>query len=115
VRFVAGGITIYHERTENHDDEDPKMSSFMGGSAYTMAREIAEGYIQVSDRTDRNMSPADLQKLSHELDRHQRELRGEPSATDDSAQLQARQRKLLRLRTALMVLNSYRQRTRVKV
>ena len=91
------------------------MSGFMGGSAYNMAREIGEGYIQVSDRTYRNMNAAELQKLSHELDRHQRELRGEPSATDDSAQLQARQRKLLRLRTALMVLNSYRQRTRVKV
>jgi hypothetical protein len=91
------------------------MSGFMGGSAYNMAREIGEGYIQVSDRTYRNMSPAELQKLSHELDRLQRELRGEPSATDDSARLQARQRKLLRLRTALMVLNSYRQRTRVKV
>ena len=91
------------------------MSGFMGGSAYNMAREIAEGYIQVSDRTYRNMSVPELQKLAHELDRFQRELRGEPSATDDSAHLQARQRKLLRLRTALMVLNSYRQRTRVKV
>ena len=87
------------------------MAGFMGGSAYNMAREIAEGYIQVSDRTYRNMSVAEMQKLAHELDRHQRELRGEPSATDDTAQLQGRQRKLLRLRTALMVLNSYRQRT----
>jgi len=91
------------------------MSGFMGGSAYNMAREIAEGYIQVSDRTYRNMSIPELQKLGHELDRYQRELRGEPSANDETAQLQARQRKLLRLRTALVVLNSYRQRTRVKV
>ena len=91
------------------------MSGFMGGSAYNMAREIAEGYIQVSDRTYRNMSVSELQKLAHELDRFQRELRGEPSANDDTAQLQGRQRKLLRLRTALMILNAYKQRTRVKV
>lgn len=115
MRFSTRGIRIYHERITFPYDEELQMSGFMGGSAYNMAREIGEGYIQVSDRTYRNMSPAELQKLAHELDRHQRELRGEPSANDDSAQLQARQRKLLRLRTALMVLNSYRQRTRVKV
>ena len=49
------------------------MSGFMGGSAYNMAREIAEGYIQVSDRTYRNMGVSDLQKLAQELDRYQRQ------------------------------------------
>jgi hypothetical protein len=89
--------------------------SYMGGSAYNMAREIAEGFIQVSDRTYRAMSASELQTLAHELDRHQRELRGEPSAKDDTVQLQSRQRKLLRLRNALMILNAHRQRNRVKV
>jgi hypothetical protein len=90
------------------------MSGFMGGSAYAMARDIAEGYIQVSERTYKNMSASELQILSHEMDRHSRELRGEATANNDTAQLQARQRKLLRLRTALTVLRSYQQRTRVR-
>jgi hypothetical protein len=90
------------------------MAGFMGGSAYNMAREIGEGYIQVSERTYRSMGVADLERLAHEIDRYMRELRGEPSANDDTAQLQARQRKLLRLRTAMTVLRAYQQRTRVR-
>ena len=88
------------------------MSGFLGGSAYNMAHEIAEGFIQVTDRTYRSMQSADLQRLAHEIDRHMRELRGEPSASDDAAQLQARQRKLLRLRSAMSILRAHQSRTR---
>jgi len=88
------------------------MSSFLGGSAYNMAHEIGEGFIQVTERTYRGMGVPDLQKLAHEIDRHMRELRGEPSAGDDAAQLQARQRKLLRLKSALGILRAYQNRTR---
>ncbi|HXV77211.1 MAG TPA: hypothetical protein VD788_12915 [Candidatus Polarisedimenticolaceae bacterium] len=87
--------------------------AFMGGSAYNMAREVAEGYVQVTERTFRAMSAGELGQLAHEMDRHQRELRGEPSANDETAQLQARQRKLLRLRTAINVLRAFQQRNRV--
>ena len=87
------------------------MSSFLGGSAYTMAHEIAEGFVQVTDRTYRGMAAADLQKLAQEIDRHMRELRGEPSATDGPVELQARQRKLLRLRGALSILRAHQSRS----
>jgi len=86
------------------------MSGFLGGSAYNMAHEIGEGFIQVTDRTYRGMTPSDLKKLAHEIDRHMRELRGEPSATDSAAELQARQRKLLRLRGALTILRAHQSR-----
>jgi len=88
------------------------MSGFLGGSAYNMAHEIAEGFIQVTDRTYRGMAAADLQRLAHEIDRHMRELRGEPTAGDDPPQLQARQRKLLRLRSALGILRAQQNRQR---
>jgi len=88
------------------------MSGFLGGSAYNMAHEIAEGFIQVTDRTYRGMAAADLQRLAHEIDRHMRELRGEPTAGDDAPQLQARQRKLLRLRSALGILRACQNRRR---
>jgi hypothetical protein len=89
--------------------------AFMGGSPYNMAREIAEGYVQVTERTCRSMNPGELAQLTHELDRHSRELRGEPTANVETALLQARQRKLMRLRAALSVVSAYRQRSRVKV
>ena len=89
------------------------MSGFMGGSAFTMARDISEGYIQVTDRTYRGMSTADLQRLAHELDRHMRELRGEATAHLDTPEVQARQRRILRLRTALMILRHHQQKSRV--
>jgi hypothetical protein len=88
--------------------------AFLGGSAYNMAREIADGFIQVTERTYRAMAAGELNKLAHELDRHTRELRAEPSARDEPAQLQARQRKLLRLRSALGILRAYQQRNRVR-
>lgn len=89
------------------------MSGFMGGSAFTMARDIAEGYVMVTERTYRGMSASDLQRLAHEMDRHMRELRGESTVNEDNPQLQARQRKIIRLRTALMVLRTFQQKTRV--
>lgn len=88
------------------------MSGFLGGSAYNMAHEIAEGFIQVTDRTYRGMATADLQRLAFEIDRHMRELRGEPTAGDDAPQLQARQRKLLRLKSALGILRACQSRNR---
>lgn len=88
------------------------MSRFIGGSAFAMARDVAEGFVQISDRSFRGMSAAEVQQLAQEFERHMRDLRGEPSAGDESAVLQARQRKLMRLRTALVVLRGAQQRNR---
>jgi len=88
------------------------MSNFMGGSAYAMARDIAEGYCQATDRTFRRMSVAELNQLSHEMDRYMRELRGEATAGLESAALQARNRKLQRLNSATVVLRNVQQQAR---
>ena len=87
--------------------------AFMGGSPYNMAREIADGYVQLNERACRSMNRGELSQHSHELDRHSRELRGEPTANVDSQALQARQRRLMRLRSAMTVVGAFRQRTRV--
>ena len=86
------------------------MSKFMGGSAFSMARDIGEGYVLVNDRSFRNMSNGDMNQLAQEIDRHMRELRGEPSAGEETAATQARQRKILRLRGALTILRAYQQK-----
>jgi len=76
-----------------------------------MARDIGEGFVIVSDRTFRAFDPSQLSQLSHEIDRLLRELRGTPNEPE-LAVLQARQRKILRLNGALVVLRSHRARTR---
>lgn len=86
------------------------MSGFMGGSAYSMARDIGEGYFAVTDRTFRKMSPAEINQLAHEIDRLLRELRGSQFPGDELQQIQARNRKIQRLNSAVMVLRGYRQR-----
>ena len=91
------------------------MSGFQGGSAYSMARDIAEGFVQVSERTYKKMTPSEMQKLTHEMDRHMRELRGEAVANAPTAEMQARQRKILRVRNALGILRAYQQKVRTPV
>ncbi len=87
--------------------------AFSGGSAYSMARDIAEGYSTVNERTFKNFLRSDLDQLTFELDRHLRELRGEIPAQDDTPALQQRNRRIQRLNTAIVVLRSYRQKSKL--
>ncbi len=87
--------------------------AFSGGSAYSMARDIAEGYSTVNERTFKNFLRSDLDHLTFELDRHLRELRGEIPAQDDTPALQQRNRRIQRLNTAIVVLRSYRQKSKL--
>ena len=87
--------------------------SFSGGSAYAMARDIAEGYSTVNERTFKNMVRSDLDQLTFEMDRHLRELRGDQPSLDDLQAIQLRQRRMQRLNSALMMLRSYRQRQKI--
>ncbi len=87
------------------------MSGFLGGSAYAMSRDIAEGYVLVTERTFRGMQAGDLSKLSHEIERYMRELRGAQVSTDEIAVIQARARKVQRLNGAMVVLRAYALKT----
>ena len=77
-----------------------------------MARDIADGYSTVNERTFKNFLRPDLDQLTFELDRHLRELRGEIPAQDDTPALQQRNRKIQRLNTAIVVLRSFRQKSK---
>jgi len=61
-----------------------------GGSAYAMSRDIAEGYTLVTERTFKTLTPAELDKLVFEMDRHLRELRGDQPPLDDIPAIQVR-------------------------
>lgn len=88
------------------------MSRFLGGSAFSMARDIADGFVQVSERTYKSMGEGEMAQLAHEIDRHMRELRGESGVQEGAADLQARQRRIMRLRHAMTVMQAYQQKTR---
>ena len=88
------------------------MASFQGGSAYAMVREIAGGFLAVTDRSFIRYAPSELQQLDFEITRLQTDLRGAQSAADDLPAIQKRNRQLQRLNTARMILRSYRQKSK---
>ena len=80
------------------------MSPFVSGSAWAMARDISNGHMLVTDRTLKNLTSAEIQQLSFELERLVRDLRGEKVDLEDIVALRDRNRKLSRLtRVAGMV------------
>jgi hypothetical protein len=87
--------------------------AFPGGSAYAMARDVAEGYLVVTERSFKTMTRSDLDQFTFEADRYLRELRSEQPALDDVPALQQRQRRMQRLNGALLIVRSYRSRQRV--
>jgi hypothetical protein len=78
-----------------------------------MARDIAEGYLLVTERTFKPLGRPDLDQLTFELERHLRELRGDQAPLDDVQAIQARNRKIQRMNTAMMVLRSYRAKAKL--
>ena len=78
-----------------------------------MARDVSEGFLQVTERTFKLFSRPDIDQLSMEFDRLLRELRAEQPSLDDHAELQKRQRKLQRVNTALVVMRAYRAKQKM--
>ena len=81
------------------------MGNFIGGSAYAMSRDIAEGLILVNTNTFKKFSPVELKQLAFELDKVQKEARSDQPAGDDTQAIQKRGRKLGRITTALQIIN----------
>ncbi len=91
------------------------VSKFIGGSAFAMARDIGGGFVNVTERTFKAMTASDINKLVFEIDRLLRELRGAQLGTDDIEVVKARNRKIQRLNTAVMISRTYRQKHRKPV
>jgi hypothetical protein len=82
----------------------------MGGSAWAMAQQIGDGFILVNERTFKPFLRPELEKLAFEMDKILREVRSEQPPLDALQMIQARQRKMGRLTSALSMLRSYQQR-----
>ncbi len=72
-----------------------------------MARDIGGGFVLVTDRTLSRMSRAEIDKLSFEVERCLRDIRGAPSADLETLELQRRHRKMLKLGSAQRVLRAH--------
>ena len=82
------------------------MSSFMGGSAFAMASQIAEGYILVTNATIKKLNKSERVSLEAELEKILRDIRGEQPPLDDTPALQKRNRKISRINQAKMIVRN---------
>ncbi len=88
------------------------MSAFLGGSAYTMVRDVAEGYIIATELTFKKFQAAEFQQFGFEADKLLREIRGNVPPTGDIDATQKRHRKMQRLQQAMTIANNVRSRVR---
>jgi hypothetical protein len=86
------------------------MGSFMGGSAYAMSRDIAEGYVLLNATVLKSFTESELMQLRQQLEKVQREIRADQPATDDVQAIQKRGRKISRISSALLILDTRRKR-----
>lgn len=84
--------------------------TFPGGSAWSLARDIAEGVQLVTERTFKSLSRADLDQLTFEIDRALRDLRSVAVPLEDITAIQQKNRKLQRLNGSIILLRAFRQR-----
>lgn len=89
------------------------MANFPGGSAWAMARDIAGGYVLVTARTFERMARTDLDKVSFELERCLRSIRGDQPDLEDIQALKQRNRKMQRLNQARTMLQAVRRKRRI--
>jgi hypothetical protein len=88
------------------------MGSFQGGSAPAMARQICDGFTLVSQVSLKRLSLEQMTSLEFELDKRLRETRGEPVDLEDQPSLQARNRRISRIESAMRVLRHTVQQRR---
>jgi hypothetical protein len=88
------------------------MSVFLGGSAYNMVRELADGFIIVTERTFKQYKPQDLTDFQMEADKLLREVRGNQPPVTDLEGTQKRQRRMQRLQQSITIINAVRSRNR---
>jgi hypothetical protein len=88
------------------------MSPFLSGSAWAMARDISNGHLLVTDRSLQPLNAGELNKLTFEIDRHTRELRGDQPDLNDINALRERNQKLARLTRVSRMIQLWRMENR---
>ena len=79
--------------------------AFLGGSAYAMANQIAEGFTTLSAVHLKRLTQPEMHQLKMELEKLQRNIRSEHFDPTEGDMLQKRNRKLLRINQGLQMIN----------
>ena len=88
------------------------MSVYLGGSAYNMVRELADGFIIVTERTFKQYKPQELTDFQMEADKLLREVRANQPAATELEATQKRQRRMQRIQHAITIVNAVRSRNK---
>lgn len=80
------------------------MGHFIGGSAFGMAHDVAEGLILLNDSLLKKFAPSELQQLLFELDKLVKEARGEAVDQVDVQAIQKKNRRISRIVSAVSII-----------
>jgi hypothetical protein len=80
------------------------MGHFMGGSAFAMARDVAEGLILLNDSQLKKFASSELQQLLFELDKLVKDARGEAVDQEDVQAIQKKNRRISRIVSAVSII-----------
>lgn len=86
------------------------LSAMAAGPAWKTASELADGYLSLNQANLKRFEKHELEALQKELEKLSREVRSTVVPDSDNEAAQSRNRKLLRLSQATIVLQSYRSR-----
>ncbi len=86
------------------------MSVFIGGSAYAMAHDIADGFVIPTELTFKQFGPQDFVTFSFEADKLLREIRGSPPPATEVEATQKRHRRMQRLQQAMTIARNAQNR-----
>ena len=85
----------------------------MAGPAWKAASDLAEGYLTLNPVSLKKYAGHELDALQKELDRLSRDLRGQAIPQDETEAIQLKNRKLIRLSQAAMVIQAWRSRMKI--
>ncbi len=86
--------------------------SFLGGSAFAMARDVGEGYILLNANLLKRMNAEELRQLRFEVEKLLTGTRGDQTSLNNMLALQTRNRKISRLNSAVFMINNQLQSLR---
>jgi hypothetical protein len=85
------------------------MGNFMGGSAFSMAGQVSEGYLLLNAHHLKRMAPNEIRDFKFEMEKLLNEIRGDQPPLHEIDLLRKRNRKISRINNALLVVNSFLQ------
>jgi hypothetical protein len=85
------------------------MGNFMGGSAFSMAGQVSEGYLLLNAHHLKRMGPNEIHEFKFEIEKLLNEIRGDQPPLHELDLLRKRNRRISRLNNALLVVNTHLQ------